>query len=172
MNLYLISTLNVSGFTFQTAAFLCQLQVLYPWEMFRQALIYPVLLKLQVPHSYQNLNSPGYTHKSRTSVQNTGANLGLSSPFSQNRHIRKKKTLKKALPYDLRMCFICALGSKARNLLQALPPPEHTPRLGDVQHPVPHGNPFIQAPCSSRATKASCPGPCPEYLQNLRLHFL
>lgn len=140
--------------------------------MFRQALIYPVLFKVQVLHLYQNLNSSGYTHKSRTNVQNTGANLGLSSPFSQNRHIRKKKNLKKALPYDSRMCFICALGSKARNLPQALPPPEHTPRLGDVQPPVPRGNPFIQAPCSSRATKTSCSGPCPEYLQNLRLRFL
>lgn len=117
------------------------------------------------------LKSSGYTHKSRTSVQNTGANLGLSSPFSQNRHTRKKN-LKKALPYDSRMCFICALGSKARNLLQALPPPEDTPWFGDMKHPVPRGNPFIQAPCSSRATKASCSGPCPEYLQNLRFHLL
>lgn len=105
-NLYLISTLNVPGFTFQAAAFPCQLQVLYSWEMFRQALIYPELSKVQVLHLYQHLNSSGCMHKSRTSVQNTGANLGLSSPFSQNRHIRGEKKLKKALPYDLRMCFI------------------------------------------------------------------
>lgn len=34
---------------------LCQLRVPNSWEMFRQAVVYPVLLMLQVLHLYQNL---------------------------------------------------------------------------------------------------------------------
>lgn len=71
------------------------------------------------------------------------------------------------------MCFICALGSKARNLLQALPPPEDTPRLGDVQHPVSRGNSFIQM----LSAQAGQPKPVVQdhvlrIFKNLRLHFL